>query len=302
MIACALRQFIQHDLDVLIIITNAPGRSAYNEVERRMARLSQVLSGVILPHDTFGSHLKNGKTIDTELEKRNFEAAGEILAAYWNKVTYSGNFTSAEYIKPEDSEHKEPPPIIDQVWSAAHLRSGRYFLQISKCFDFNCCSKPRSTYFEHFGRFLTPPVMVKRDLEGKLVAVTDKEQVTRTFLEADSKINVQMEGLENMPEIPFDYSCPSKMSSWAQSVCKTCKVYFPTQVLMKKHSKIHGNIKRRNQASIKEEIESDELSCADQLVNIVGIEEDEMESLTVDEVSEIVNDTSNWVDNWPTEN
>ena len=38
------------------------------------------LSGTVLPHDNFGSHLNaKGETIDKELEK-NFRYAGEILA------------------------------------------------------------------------------------------------------------------------------------------------------------------------------------------------------------------------------
>ena len=65
-------------------MTNAPGLSAFNKVERRMYHLSKQLTGVILPHDTFGSHLLNGKTVDSELEKKNFKAAGETLAQIWN--------------------------------------------------------------------------------------------------------------------------------------------------------------------------------------------------------------------------
>ena len=69
-----------NNLDALFLISNAPGRSAFNRVGRRMAPLSRELAGVILPHDTFGSHLdSSGRTIDKELEKRNFEKAGSVL-------------------------------------------------------------------------------------------------------------------------------------------------------------------------------------------------------------------------------
>ncbi|CAH2021635.1 unnamed protein product [Acanthoscelides obtectus] len=45
--------------------TNAPGRSAYNRIERRMAPLSRELANLILPHDHFGSHLdERGVRID----------------------------------------------------------------------------------------------------------------------------------------------------------------------------------------------------------------------------------------------
>lgn len=38
-------------------MTNAPGRSAFNRAERRMAPLSRELAGLILPHDRYGTHL-----------------------------------------------------------------------------------------------------------------------------------------------------------------------------------------------------------------------------------------------------
>ena len=60
-------------MDALFIATNAPGRSAFNRVERMMAPLSKELAGLILPYDHFERHLDGqGNTIDTELEKQNF--------------------------------------------------------------------------------------------------------------------------------------------------------------------------------------------------------------------------------------
>ena len=51
------------------LATNAPGRSAFNRVERRMVKLSKALSGVILEHDKYGNHLDaKGVTIDQDLE------------------------------------------------------------------------------------------------------------------------------------------------------------------------------------------------------------------------------------------
>ena len=43
-----------------------------------MAPLSRELSGLILPHDHYGSHLdENGRTFDEEMEKNNFAYAGK---------------------------------------------------------------------------------------------------------------------------------------------------------------------------------------------------------------------------------
>lgn len=80
-IKAAVHHFSRHDLDALFIATNAPGRSAFNRVERKMAFLSNELSGLILPYDTYGSHLnEKAETIDPVLEKQNFEFAGNTLA------------------------------------------------------------------------------------------------------------------------------------------------------------------------------------------------------------------------------
>ena len=62
--------------------TNAPGRSAFNRVERRMAPLSNKMAGIILPHDYYGTHLDSqGNTTDIVLEAQNFKKAGETLAS-----------------------------------------------------------------------------------------------------------------------------------------------------------------------------------------------------------------------------
>lgn len=79
-ITIGIHEFITFNLDAIFIATNAPGRSAFNRVERRMAPLSRELSGLILPHEHYGSHLNSaGFTIDDDLEKENFKFAGDIL-------------------------------------------------------------------------------------------------------------------------------------------------------------------------------------------------------------------------------
>jgi len=98
----AIKHFKKYDLDGLFVSANARGRSAYNRVERRMAPLSRELSGVILPHDHFGSHLdSSGKTVDEELEIKNFEEAGKVLASIWNGVQIDNYPVVAGYISPQ---------------------------------------------------------------------------------------------------------------------------------------------------------------------------------------------------------
>ena len=71
-----IKFFKDNDIDFLVAVCNAAGLSDYHFIERRMAPLSKEMSGVILPHDIYGTHLgSNGITVDPEKEKRNFKRA-----------------------------------------------------------------------------------------------------------------------------------------------------------------------------------------------------------------------------------
>lgn len=92
-----VHHFIKYDLDAIFVCCNAPGRSAYNRVERRMAPLSRALVGIILPYDHYGTHLDNqGNTVDIDLEKINFSYAGKALAEVWSETVIDGHVTIAE--------------------------------------------------------------------------------------------------------------------------------------------------------------------------------------------------------------
>lgn len=117
------------NLDANFVVTNAPGRGAFNRIERRMVPLSKQLSGVILRHGAHGSHLdERGKTMDEDLEIKNFANAGNTLANLWNELITDGYPVSAEYKDPEDLD--ETLPEIDHIWYAAHVRESEYFLQV----------------------------------------------------------------------------------------------------------------------------------------------------------------------------
>ena len=83
-IKIAIHHFLQHDFDALFLATNAPGRSAFNIVERKMVPLSKELTGLILLHGNYCSHLNergiiiiiNLIIINADLEKKNFEFVG----------------------------------------------------------------------------------------------------------------------------------------------------------------------------------------------------------------------------------
>ncbi len=128
----AIITFKKHNLDAIFVATNAPGRSAFNRVERRMAPLSRELCGLILDHDPFGSHLdERGRTVDDNLELLNFEHAGKTLADIWTSVVIDGNPTKAFYVPPDSSERDETEPVSSE-WKANHVRESHYFLQVSQ--------------------------------------------------------------------------------------------------------------------------------------------------------------------------
>ncbi|GBP70813.1 hypothetical protein EVAR_54326_1 [Eumeta japonica] len=103
----AISHFRKFDLDAIFIITNAPGRSCFNRVERRMAPLSHQLSGLILLYDFFGNHLDDQRrTIDNELELKNFKMAE------W----YDNEDIDIEKIEVPQEEHKESViPVIESI-------------------------------------------------------------------------------------------------------------------------------------------------------------------------------------------
>ena len=88
-LAYAIQKFKTYDFDFLMVTTHAPGNSAFNFVERRMAALSKELAGIELHHDHCGSHLDTaGRTLDDDLERQNFRHAGETLAEVYCRVLY----------------------------------------------------------------------------------------------------------------------------------------------------------------------------------------------------------------------
>lgn len=158
-----IRHFKSYNLDALYVVTNAPGRSAFNRVERRMAPLSHELAGVILPHDHFGSHLDNqGRTIDEDLERENFKHAGEVLGKIWSGLSIDSYDVEALYVEPGESRaflNDETDP----EWYAMHVRESQYLLQIVKCNSLFCCGPLRSSLRSVLPNgFLPPPMKIKQ--------------------------------------------------------------------------------------------------------------------------------------------
>ena len=174
-----------------------------------MAPLSHDLAGVILPHDNFGTHLDSqGNTVNSDLEMKNFEHAGKVLAQIWSNTIIDTHPVVAEYI-----DHSDNHTLIEksQHWRQQHVRESQYMLQITKCKELSCCSQPRSSYFSLVkDRFLPPPMPLAQSDDG-LVSDIEKQQFASLFVTIQLGSNVlPARALRNYPKgIPYDYGCPS---------------------------------------------------------------------------------------------
>ena len=105
------QHFKKYDLDALLVLTHAPGMSAYNYVERKMAPLSKELAGLVIPHDSCGTHLDSQqRTIDDKLEGANFRKAGEILEV-WSNVVIDGHPVVTAYVESKELEPSPPTEL-----------------------------------------------------------------------------------------------------------------------------------------------------------------------------------------------
>ena len=122
-IKVAIHHFKYYDFDAFFVATNAPGQSAFNRVERRMASLSRELAGLILPHEHYGSHLDaNGHTIDEELDMSNFAFTGKTHSEVWSSTVIDGYPVLAHYVNPESSELREYRLItVTPEWRNNHV-------------------------------------------------------------------------------------------------------------------------------------------------------------------------------------
>lgn len=249
-IEIAIHHFLTKNLDCLFIATNAPGRSAFNVVERRMAPLSRQLSGVVLPHDRYGSHLDaSGKTVDAELEVENFQHAGECLVEIFSSVVIDGYPVTAEFVPSSESElEKNSIQAASPEWVSQHVRSSQYFLQIVKCLNPACCGSFRSVYQTFIkNRFLPAPIPLryKQNLE------ISNDPSTKTYATLFQNLAFFNK------DVPYDEYCPSLAEKLKSRVCDDCGLYFASNVLQKKHRVIHKGDGRRKRAVAKSQISED---------------------------------------------
>ena len=214
----AIQHFKEYNFDVLFVSTLAPGMSAYNNVERRMAPLSKALSGLLLPHETCGTHLDSQRrTTDVELGNQNFKAAGHILAEIWNEVVLDKFPVVSEYVE----------NVYDERWVTAHCRISQYLIQIVKCTKWECCGEFRTTWIRIFPyRFLPAPVPLRQLYEGPVVPKVNDAKSYDRFPGLWERIAVHnLVSETNYDVLPYDNYCPSVKTEANRKVCKKCHIY-----------------------------------------------------------------------------
>ncbi|KAK3919961.1 Enzymatic polyprotein [Frankliniella fusca] len=223
--------FKKYDLDALFIFTNAPGRSAFNRVERRMAHLSRALSGLILEYDHFGSHLDgNGANVDEELELKNFEYAGTVLSDIWSEMVLDGHPVEASYVSPGENL-----PNVDEVtesWFADHCRESQYLFQVIKCDKPACCQPRRSNLHQLlYQRFLPAPYPFSQDPFG----VSESTEIPSfpPFLLRQA-LSLRPE-YPQCKEVPYDFYCPSVQSEVKGRTCEDYGIYFCSKTSLQLH-------------------------------------------------------------------
>ena len=227
------QHFKKFNFDALLVMTHAPGMSAYNYVERRMAPLSKELEGLVLPHDTFGTHLDSQRrTIDVELEKKNFGKPGEVLQDVWSELHLDGHPIVAKYETP--GKHVESLDPCE-IWNSIHTRTSQYFLQIIKCDNFLCCGKMRTKWMEIFPkRFLPPPAVIRRDEGGPSVPEPSEVKATDQFAGLWQRMAMtRVRAVDG----PYNEFCPSvqKEISNSNRICKHCHTYFTSAAAVTRH-------------------------------------------------------------------
>ena len=221
-----------------------------------MYHLSKELTGVLLEHDKYGNHLDgNGKTIDGDLEVRNFMAAGETLCKIWNDLVIDGYPTTAEYV------NDAPPEIITNYSSTAQFRSAhvfesQYMVAYLKCHDGDCCS-PFLTNVESFfpHRSLPPLIPIKKTLNG--VEPLERENCAGNvnFLPFSlrvvfgKKLVPDRDIIKYRENVPYDLYLPSVQDKLEKRICKRCGKYHATLKSLSHHKKVCKRKKQSQQSS-----------------------------------------------------
>ena len=214
--------------------------------------MSKFLVGVLLSHETYGSHLDNsGKTIDLELEIKNFFAAMDVVSEIWSESVID-NYPVV--CKPVEIGCKLIPDEPEAKWIANHVVQSKYSLQIVKCLDRTCCEEFKTNWNQVFpSRFIPPPVPCKFGPKGLEVVEMSEykadlklEMPKCRFASLRDRLIAKLSSNEAQKSQngtkrphPFDAYCPSMMEKLDNCVCAKCGSCWPSAAAKTRHLKAH---------------------------------------------------------------
>lgn len=234
------------DLDCAIDLTQAPGLSAYNRAERKMYHLSKELAGIVLPADTYGTHLKDGRTIDEKLEEENFKAAGEVLSEVWSNLVIDDHPVTCEYVS------QKPPEYISGFtvsasYKSRHLIETQYMTVALKCEDVMCCAPPKTMVSKFFpGRRVPALIPIKHTINGPRALPLNPDVVKEELVFLDVFQRLAMESFLLPDEVkekfkgtvPYDAYFPSIQDKVVARICITCGKYFNLKLSLIEHKQV----------------------------------------------------------------
>ena len=258
-----IQLFIKFDLVMLVLASLPAGYSLFNPCERRMAPLSKVLTGVLLDHKHYGSHLNSQKqTVDGVLEIRNFKYAGDRLAQLFGHMVYDKHKTYARYVDPpavrgiQELPTSCMPVDVNAEWIQSHVVCSKYLLQNIACDIPTCCPNRPS----HVKKLLRPWLP-----NGSIPPPT---KLQHEYLQEELPLSLAKQHMEDkavkfvtLPirviypcaaTTPFDAFCPSMKDKLVGTICDVCKTYFTSKAQMLVHRKSLHKFERYKNTNVSE--------------------------------------------------
>ena len=149
-----------HILDALFVATNAPGRSAYNRVERKMSPLSSNLMS-IMGHTL----MQQEKLLTPTWNKTFLDLPGKFSLMFGLTLKLAAFLLLLSSLIPLNVNS------LCNIWNLK-IKSGSPSTSVSpnilhKLLDVSCCLATSSSYFNIFlSRFLPPPIPLSQTQNG----------------------------------------------------------------------------------------------------------------------------------------
>ena len=254
------------------------------------------MAAVVLPHDTFGSHLHNGQTVDDDLEKKNFKAAGEVLGELWSDLEIDGFEVRAEYVDfPASEEVKDF--VATPFFRNRHIFESQYLISYLKCDDRMCCSEPRTAVSAFFPHRRIPALIPIAYASSGLLPLPLNPEIAKNPIKFPTLAARQILEEKLTPpalktlygkSVPYDAFLPSCQEKVEGRTCKVCFKYHATKKSLQCHKRICKRSKSRPGSAKKRkhfyEAVEDEFCTAEDEEEV----ESEADEEEVEEVLEVV--------------